>query len=47
VRQEQDLRNLQNVVLRKVLVFGPKRDEVKDNGGDCVPIIFMILLFTK
>jgi len=33
-REERKLRVLENMVLRRI--FGPRRDEVKGNGGDCI-----------
>ena len=34
LREERKLRVFENRVLRKV--FGPRRDEVTGNGGDCI-----------
>jgi len=34
VREERKLRVFENRVLRKI--FGPRRDEVTGNGGDCI-----------
>jgi len=33
-RKERKLRVFENMVLRRI--FGPKRDEVTGNGGDCI-----------
>ena len=32
--EERKLRVFENMVLRRI--FGPRRDEVKENGGDCI-----------
>jgi hypothetical protein len=34
LREERKLRVFENVVLRRI--FGPRRDEVTGNGGDCI-----------
>ena len=34
LREERKLRVFENMVLRRI--FGPRRDEVKGNGGDCI-----------
>ena len=34
LREERKLRVFENMVLRRI--FGPKRDEVTGNGGDCI-----------
>jgi len=34
LREERKLRVFENRVLRKI--FGPRRDEVTGNGGDCI-----------
>ena len=34
LREERKLRVLENMVLRRI--FGPRRDEVRGNGGDCI-----------
>ena len=33
-REERKLRLFENMVLRRI--FGPRRDEVTGNGGDCI-----------
>jgi len=33
-REERKLRVFENMVLRRI--FGPRRDEVTGNGGDCI-----------
>ena len=33
LREERKLRVIENMVLRRI--FGPRRDEVTGNGGDC------------
>ena len=33
-REERKLRVFENMVLRRI--FGPRRDEAKGNGGDCI-----------
>jgi len=35
LREERKLRVFENMVLRRI--FGPRRDEVTGNGGDCIP----------
>ena len=34
LREERKLRVFENMVLRRI--FGPRRDEVTGNGGDCI-----------
>jgi len=34
LREERKLRVFENKVLRRI--FGPRRDEVRGNGGDCI-----------
>jgi len=34
LREERKLRAFENMVLRRI--FGPRRDEVTGNGGDCI-----------
>ena len=34
LRTERKLRVFENMVLRRI--FGPRRDEVRGNGGDCI-----------
>ena len=34
LREERKLRIFENMVLRRI--FGPRRDEVTGNGGDCI-----------
>ena len=34
LREERKLRGFKNMVLRRI--FGPRRDEVMGNGGDCI-----------
>jgi len=34
LREERELRMFENMVLRRI--FGPRRDEVTGNGGDCI-----------
>jgi hypothetical protein len=34
LREERKLRVFENMVLRRI--FGPRRDEVMGNGGDCI-----------
>jgi len=34
LREESKLRVFENMVLRRI--FGPRRDDVKGNGGDCI-----------
>ena len=34
LREERKLRVFENMVLRRI--FGPRRDEVWGNGGDCI-----------
>ena len=34
VREERKLRVFQDIVYRRI--FGPRGDEVKGNGGDCI-----------
>jgi len=34
LREERKLREVENMVLRRI--FGPRRDEVMGNGGDCI-----------
>ena len=34
LREERKLRVFENRVLRRI--FGPRRDEVRGNGGDCI-----------
>ena len=36
LREERKLRVFENTVLRRI--FGPRRDEVTGNGGDCITI---------
>jgi len=34
MREERKLMVFENMVLRRI--FGPRRDEVRGNGGDCI-----------
>ena len=34
LREKKKLRVFENMVLRRI--FGPRRDEVKGNGGECI-----------
>ena len=34
LREERKLRVFENMVLRRI--FGPRRDEARGNGGDCI-----------
>ena len=34
LREERKLKLFENMVLRRI--FGPRRDEVRGNGGDCI-----------
>ena len=40
LREERELRVFENMVLRRI--FGPRRDEVTENGGDCITRSLMI-----
>ena len=40
LREERKLRVFENMVLRRI--FGPRRDEVTGNGGDCITRSLMI-----
>ena len=45
LREERRLRVFDNMVLRRI--FGPRRDEVTGNGGDCITRSLMICLLTQ
>ena len=36
LREKRKLRVFENMVLRRIQVFGSRREEVKGNGGDCI-----------
>jgi hypothetical protein len=40
LREERKLKVFENKVLRRI--FGPRRDEITGNGGDCITMSYMI-----
>jgi len=40
LREERKLKVFENMVLRRI--FGPRRDEITGNGGDCITMSYMI-----